>query len=165
MTSTATTIEVKWEPAFKDGGSTITEYQLYYDEVEGTGVANSENWVLAVNGNQLSYILTSLNSTKQYRFKVRAKSGSVIAGDYSPISQYYAASVPDKIIIDTASTEQLGQNIILHWIKPVINSLTQLNVEGYIIYVTERYTTNYFVLILIEYRSNCRSRISVPSFS
>ena len=146
VTSTATTIQLEWEPAFEDGGSPITEYQLYYDEVEGVGVANSENWVLALNGNQLSHTLTSLNSTKLYKFRVRAKSGAVVAGDYSPISQYYSASLPDKIILDTASTKQEGENITLHWTAPVIDPLTQLEILGYYVYYTERYTSNGNVL-------------------
>jgi hypothetical protein len=46
ISSTATTINVQWAPAYDDGGSPIQQYQLYTDLVEGVGAANVENWVL-----------------------------------------------------------------------------------------------------------------------
>ena len=89
ISSTTTSIYVECEPAIDDGGSPITKYQLLYDLVEGLNTAGTENWIVAVNVNVLSYNLTGLTTNSLYRFKVLAKSGSVIAGDYSPISQFY----------------------------------------------------------------------------
>jgi hypothetical protein len=37
-------IEVRWGPAFDDGGSPIKEYELQTEAVEGLGVANIESW-------------------------------------------------------------------------------------------------------------------------
>jgi hypothetical protein len=75
MTSTATTIEVQWEPAYDDGGSPIKEYQLFIDEVEGIGPANIEQWTSVYIGSDLKYkVLTGLTATRAYRFKVRAVS-------------------------------------------------------------------------------------------
>lgn len=50
ITSSDVHIELKWEPAYDDGGSPISQYQLYMDEVEGLGAANVENWVLKFAG-------------------------------------------------------------------------------------------------------------------
>lgn len=46
VTSTSSSIELKWDPAYDDGGSPIEQYQLYMDEVEGLGAPNVEDWVL-----------------------------------------------------------------------------------------------------------------------
>ncbi len=146
ISSTTDSIQVEWEPAFEDGGTTISQYQLYYDEVEGANVANSENWVLAVNSNVLTYNITGLTATKLYRLKVRAKSGNIVAGDYSPIAQLYAASVPDQIAIDTSTIELNGDQITLSWVKPTIDSSTQLDILGYRVYSNEGFRTYDFVL-------------------
>ena len=44
VTSTASSIEVSWTPAYDDGGSPILEYQLEMDPVEGLGGAKIEDW-------------------------------------------------------------------------------------------------------------------------
>jgi len=99
-----------------------------------------------VNSNILTYTITGLTATKQYRLRVRAKSANLVAGDYSPISQYYAASVPDQIVIDTANTELNGSILTLKWTKPTINTSTQLEILGYRVYTNEGYRTYDFVL-------------------
>ena len=48
--------------------------------------------------------------------------------------------------IDTSATELNGKNITLHWIKPVVNPLTELPIEGYKVYTNEGYRTYDFVL-------------------
>jgi hypothetical protein len=40
VTSTATSITVRWTPAYDDGGAPIADYELEMDEVEGLGFAN-----------------------------------------------------------------------------------------------------------------------------
>jgi len=37
VTSSDKMIKLEWEPAFEDGGSPISAYQLQMDEVEGIG--------------------------------------------------------------------------------------------------------------------------------
>lgn len=93
VSSTDTTITLQWDAAFEESASPVTEYQVFYDLVEGIGSSNIENWVLGANGNFLTTTLT-LTSLKQYRFKVRAKSGNIIAGEWSPISEYFISHEP-----------------------------------------------------------------------
>jgi hypothetical protein len=96
--STATSIELKWSPAFDDGGSPIKLYQLDMDEVEGVGLANIENWVNIFTGASLTYTVTqNLNSTMQYRFRVRSISEYLKQSPYSKVSTFYAASLPQQI--------------------------------------------------------------------
>ena len=95
---------------------------------------------MVVNANVLSYNLTGLTTNSLYRFKVLAKSGSVVAGDYSPISQFYAMPLPSQIIIDTSSTEFLGSSIRIHWGK-------QSDILGYRVYWNQRYKTYGFFLL------------------
>lgn len=63
-----------------------------------------ENWVLAANGDFLIYQVTGLTSLSAYRFKVRAKSDAYIAGDWSPISEYYSSDVPPTVSFDLVNT-------------------------------------------------------------
>lgn len=105
VTSTDTTIDLQWDPAFEDGGSPISEYQLYMDVIEGLGVANTESWSLIHNSNSLSYQVTGLTALKQYRFRVRSKSGSLVLGEWSPISEYYASPLPPTPAFDTSATK------------------------------------------------------------
>lgn len=93
VTSDDTTITLRWDAAFEEESSPVTEYQVFYDLIEGLGVSNIENWQMGANGNFLTTTLT-LTSLKQYRFKIRAKSGSIIAGEYSPISEYFISPPP-----------------------------------------------------------------------
>ena len=50
VSSTDTSITLKWDSAFEEISSPITEYQIFYDEIEGIGLPNSENWVAGANG-------------------------------------------------------------------------------------------------------------------
>lgn len=98
VTSSDTHIELVWDPAYDDGGSPIQQYQLFMDEVEGLGQANIENWVLVLAGQSLTYTVNSgLKPKYSYRFKVLAMSEQSILSQYSEISEYIAASLPQKI--------------------------------------------------------------------
>lgn len=59
LSSTSSSISLRWDPAYDDGGSPLKQYQLYMDEVEGLGVANIENWSLIYTGNGLTYTVSS----------------------------------------------------------------------------------------------------------
>ena len=59
VTSSATSIELVWEPAYEDGGSPILEYQLEMDEVEGIGASNIESWTSIFTGHALTYTVNS----------------------------------------------------------------------------------------------------------
>jgi len=47
-------IQIKWGPAYDDGGSPIKEYQVEMDEVEGIGFANIEEWENVFTGAALT---------------------------------------------------------------------------------------------------------------
>jgi len=145
--STSTTITVQWEPVFEDGGSPVTEYQLYYEAVEDIAVAGTEDWVLAINSNVLSHQVTSLTPKTLYRFRVRAKSNSIVAGDWSPVSQFYASPMPGQVTIDSSSTEVLGSSVRLRWTKPAVDSANELAILGYSVYTSEGYKTYDFTLL------------------
>ncbi len=98
VTSSSSQIELKWDPAYDDGGSPIEQYQLYMDEVEGLSSPNNENWVLKFAGKALTYtVTTGLTPKKSYRFKVLARNEYAIKSEYSEISEYIAAALPAKI--------------------------------------------------------------------
>ena len=87
VTADATMLEVSWvEPA--DNGSVITDYDLRYklstqDETHYVGV-DIDLTDVTVNGENVTYTVDSLHSSRSYDFQVRA---SNIAGssDWSPI--------------------------------------------------------------------------------
>lgn len=141
-TSTATSITVKWDPAYDDGGAPITGYQVYTDIVEGDGIANIETWVLSHNGdgNTLTKIIGSLTSKKLYRFRVRAISETTVAGDYSPISEYYSAALPPTIVFNTASFVSSKNSIKIMWTKPTLGA-TDMDIMSYRLYWNEGYKT------------------------
>ena len=62
------------------------------------GLANIENWVNIFTGASLTYTVTqNLNSTMQYRFRVRSISEYLKQSPYSKVSTFYAASLPQQI--------------------------------------------------------------------
>ena len=141
VTSTASSIEVSWEPAYDDGGSPIKEYQLWLDEVEGVGPANIEDWGAPVySGTALSFdVTTGLTATKAYRFKVKSVSEHLLASPFSSIATYFAAPLPAEIAYDTLEDAHLLTSrswIQLTWIPPTI-SATELPVEAFLVYWDE----------------------------
>jgi titin len=161
VTSTGSSIEVKWEPAFDDGGSPIKEYQLHMDEVEGLSTANLESWTLVFTGQALQYnVQTGLTGTKQYRFKVRSVSEHDRVSPFSGVSVYYAAPLPAKITFDTASNAHLKTSkysIWLTWVLPAIAPATQLPIDAYVVYWDEGYRSsgNFSRLAKVEaYKEN-----------
>lgn len=104
---------------------------------------------MGANGNFLTTSLT-LTSLKQYWFKVRAKSGSIIAGEFSPISEYFISPAPPTPNFDTANIVTKQDSIKLSWIKPTLNATT-LPILGFKIYWNEGFKTqDYSLLAQIE---------------
>jgi hypothetical protein len=98
VSSTDQSIEIKWTPAYDDGGSPIAVYEVEMDEVEGLGSANIETWENKFTGAALTYeITTGLTATMQYRFRVRAISEYDKQSLYSDVSTFYAAALPAQI--------------------------------------------------------------------
>ena len=74
VSSTSSTLELEWAPAYDDGGSPIMNYEIWIDKVEGDALANQESWQLAFQGSSLTSTLTNLDPTFAYRVKARAVS-------------------------------------------------------------------------------------------
>lgn len=124
VSSTSSTIKVKWTPAFDDGGSPIQNYNLEMDEIEGIGYANVENWQSVFIGNALEYeVTTGLTPTLMYRFRVQAVSEYAKQSLFSEIAQYYAAALPAKITFNAGNefTQFGATSLRFDWIKPTID--------------------------------------------
>ena len=151
-------IEVKWQPAFDDGGSPIKEYQLWTDEVEGVGAANIETWATEAipdSGTALTFTKTGLAPTKAHRFKVMAVSEQLLQSAFSSIAIYYAAPKPAQIAFNTVNDAHLQtskSSIWLNWITPAINSAAELPIDAYDLYWDEGYRSsgNFTKLAKIE---------------
>lgn len=126
----------------------MTAYELFYLLLE-TGSA-TDIWYPydrgTTNLDSLTQVVSTLTQNKNYRFKVRAKRGNAQAGDYSPISQYYIATVPAQMSFDSADTEFGGWNITLHWTEQNSVSATDLPILGYRIYSNEGYLADDYSL-------------------
>lgn len=59
VSSTASSIEIKWSPAYDNGGSPIEFYEVEIDEVEGLGTANVEEWQNVFTGQALTFAVTT----------------------------------------------------------------------------------------------------------
>jgi hypothetical protein len=143
VTSSATSIQVTWTPAYDDGGSPIREYQLWMDEVEGIGPANVENWgtTAIYTGSLLSTTISAgLTATKAYRFKVKAvNEAHSLESPFSPVAAFYAAPLPAQVTFTTTGNAHLQLSrtwIFLDWDTPTI-SATELPVDSYVVYWDE----------------------------
>ena len=125
MSSSATNIEVSWDPAYDDGGSPLKQYQLYWDIVEGVGVSNVENWALIYTGNGLTFNKnTAVTALARYRFKVVAINEQLLQGVYSSVSVFRAAAVPNAITFPVDPFETTKTSIQITWDQPTINVAT-----------------------------------------
>ncbi len=97
ITSTSSSIEIKWSPAYDDGGSPIVSYSVEMDQVEGIGLANIENWINVFTGAQLTATVTDLTATEQYRFRIRSITEYAKMSLYSETATFYAASQPEQV--------------------------------------------------------------------
>jgi hypothetical protein len=141
VSSTATSIEVKWTPAYDDGGSPIAKYLLEIDEVEGIDTPNVENWVSKFAGEALTYTVISdsnsnLVTKAQYRFRVSAISEyNDMQSLYSEISTYYCAALPEKIEFPTTTFVDFGANTLeFVWNQPTMNLAEMLLIDSYRVY-------------------------------
>jgi len=141
VSSTSTSIRVKWSPAFDDGGSPIQQYVLEMDEVEGIGYANVENWQIVFAGDALEYEVSSgLTATLVYRFRVRAVSEYAKLSLYSEISEFYAAPLPDMITFPASPFTELGASFLkFTWHQPSINLALKLPILSYKVYYDASY--------------------------
>ena len=71
VSSSSSSITLRWDAAYDDGGSPILKYNLEMDKVEGIGFANVENWQNVFAGDALNYsVTTGLDAKYSYRFRV-----------------------------------------------------------------------------------------------
>jgi hypothetical protein len=125
VSSTATSIELVWDPAYDDGGSPIKNYQLFMDEVEGTGIPNVENWINVYTGSALTYTVPSAQLTPKakYNFKVTAISEQALVSLDSKIATFIAASKPGIITFPASPfTEITKTTLLLTWTQPTLTA-------------------------------------------
>ena len=133
VSSSASSIQVKWDGANSTGGLPITSYNLYSDEEEASTLARTENWVLVYSGTALTATKNSgLSAGKSYRFKVRAIN-SVNEGVDSKISVFYAGSAPPTPTSFSVSNYARTW-VTLSWAKPTLVATTDPEVKGYLLY-------------------------------
>ena len=126
ISSTATTIEFGWTPAY-NGGTPITYYKIYWDAGSGSGVYSE----YAFTSNPVSsFIVNSgLASGTFYSFKVSAVN---VVGDSSLSNAvtYIAASVPSipgKPYSTSTSTSSIG----IAWSASLENGSTIIEYKVY----------------------------------
>ena len=102
--------------------------------MEGIGFSNIAQWSNVFSGAQLSYKVTGLASTFQYRFRVRSVSEYLKNSLYSPISVFYAAALPQKIVFKTTPFTNFNlDSFKIQWTQPTITSV-MLPVDSYRVY-------------------------------
>jgi hypothetical protein len=105
-------IGLSWEDGASNGGTSIIDYQVWYDDGLGTGT-----YIELVSAlTEREYTTTGLYSGLTYSFKVRARN-SVGYGVLSDSFEILAAQVPDMI---NAPTTEISDrwNVIISWTAP-----------------------------------------------
>ncbi|XP_064415725.1 tyrosine-protein kinase receptor Tie-1 [Latimeria chalumnae] len=84
-----TAVRLKWQPPLDPNGG-VTKYVIEYQPV---GAAGEQQWVDIDDGNQTAKVVTSLNASTTYQFRVRAS--SKVHGEWSlPVS---VATLEDEL--------------------------------------------------------------------
>jgi hypothetical protein len=99
-----------WEDGHSNGGNSIIDYQVWYDQ------GSDDFIILASNIVEREYTATSLYSGVTYKFKVKARN-SVGYGDLSQEIAILAAQIPD---IPNAPTTTISDrwNVVIDWTAP-----------------------------------------------
>ncbi len=127
--TTATSISVAWNVPATDGGSPISGYKLYMNDI----LAN-DNWDLVFDGSNypstLTYTQTGLTPGRYYRFRVIAVN-KIGVSDPSAEAKFLAADFPSApsqpyLIISTSTSVSFG------WYSPSDNGGGQIS--GYQIF-------------------------------
>lgn len=88
VSRTATTLGLSWSEGSANGGATVTDYTVSYDQGTSTYV------VLESNVGVASYVATDLTPGTVYKFKVQARNSFGLS-DYSTELSLLCAYIPD----------------------------------------------------------------------
>ena len=118
--TSTTTLEVTWGTvsSLNDGGSTVTSYNLYWDQGIGS-------WVTLV-GQSSSYLGTSytigvgIMQGATYTFKVRAENMWGF-GPFSTTTSIVASTVPSQVTNVTTLIDPTTGNVLIQWSGPSSN--------------------------------------------
>jgi hypothetical protein len=84
---TPTTISITWSLGSSNGGASVEDYRITYDQ-------SSDDFVVLVSGlNQLSYTASALTTGNTYKFKLEARN-SLGYSSYSSVVSILCADMP-----------------------------------------------------------------------
>lgn len=112
ITASITQIYFSWTAPSDNGGTLITDFNVYWDE--GTGGSFS---FIATSMNMLSFTKNGLTAGGTYRFKVTALN-AIGEGAESPVGSIIAATVPDQITGAPVLVSSSKTSISIQWTAP-----------------------------------------------
>lgn len=112
ISASTTEIYFHWTAPTDNGGTPITDYNVYWDE--GTGGSFT---LLGTSLNMLSYTKSGLSSGVTYKWKVTAIN-YISEGAESAVGTIIAATVPDQITNAPAYVSSTKTSIAVSWIAP-----------------------------------------------
>jgi hypothetical protein len=110
---TSSSITFTWSEGLLNGGSTVTDYRVSY---ENSGVYE----ILASNLVLKTYTAVGLNYGETYKFKVEAQNGFGYS-DYSVEAAILCATHPEKP--DAPITTVINDEVVFDWVAPVDNGM------------------------------------------
>ena len=109
--TSANQIGITWTDGKSDGGASVIDYRIQYDQSTGT-------WIELASGIQVKYYTTtvSLIQGHLYSFKVKARN-SVGYSDFSSPVSILAAQIPDVPLAPTTIISDRW-NVVINWVAP-----------------------------------------------
>lgn len=109
--TTKTQISISWTDGNYNGGQTIIDYRLWYDQA-----TNGVDYIIISSTLYVkSYIITGLTAGKTYKFRVEARN-SIGYSDYSNELEAIAAIVP--VAPGAPSSAMDVNDVIISWSSP-----------------------------------------------
>lgn len=119
-TATQSSITLVWNAPADDGGSDITDYQVWWDR--GT---NSWEQAELTTSTATSYTKSGLSAGNEYKFYVKAVN-VVGTSDASSTTTIMAATVPNAPSTPTTTLDGTQTNVIIDWNAPADNGGTDI---------------------------------------
>jgi hypothetical protein len=120
---TASSITFTWNEGDQNGGSTVTDYRLSYDQSTDTYVELASGVVAN------TYTATGLQYGQTYKFKIESQNGFGYS-DYSEEISILCATHPEKPA--APSTTVVNDYVIFNWDAPVDNGTP---ITGYNVFI------------------------------
>jgi len=109
---TSSSIALTWSEGAANGGATVEDYRVTYDQSTGDYV------VLVSALNQLSYTTLGLTSGNTYKFKIEARN-SYGYSSYSEVVSILCAAEPEQPL--PATTTVINDQVVIEWSSPLDN--------------------------------------------